>query len=494
LEVDDGPIDYSTFDMPRLACCMALKSASSDPREDRQELITRNGLLSDGTCSWILRNEAFQSWLNSTSSRRLWIPGSPGKGKTVLATVVTEYLETRKDENNFTLLEYYFNNTDTARNNATSILRSLIFLILEQRPKTFKHIPKFDEKLDSVAEWPLKTLCRIFRNMVKDPDIGEMYFILDALDECVDGRDDLISVVRMLGSHSGYPAKNIRILVLSRHHPTSIEMEFSSDPTIKLEDEHAVVEEVKRFISDQIDLQYPTRGLEDTWPSKLKAELLRKAEGTFLWAGFALKELKRVGGNRTKSEKALANIPIGLNAIYERILMQIEDSDRIISESLLECLVIAHRPLTVPELAAALPEVIIASQGLNKYDVLLDHINSCGSILEVIRAPKPRVVKDVRMRRQGKTTQRRKKEAGSQSVNRKRFRGTILDSPWHWMAVRLVHGSAKDYFLNIRSSEKQTRVDLQSFAIDPEQAHMKIIQRCLGYVTYLLIRRRKMIC
>jgi hypothetical protein len=59
---------------------------------------------------WILKNSDFQQWRNDQQSRLLWIKGDPGKGKTMLLC------------------------TDSRINNATALLRGLLYLLVDLAP------------------------------------------------------------------------------------------------------------------------------------------------------------------------------------------------------------------------------------------------------------------------------------------------------------------------------------------------------------------------
>ena len=118
--------------------------------------------------------------------------------------------------------------------------------------------------------------------------------------------------------------------------------------------------------------------------------------------------------------------------------MKIEESDRVTAAQLLECLVVACRPLRIPEIAAKVPIARTPGQGqgLNDVDVVLDYINSCGSILEFKAAPSsPLVWRDTtnakRYRR--KPGRRRVSKMGKPVDLSKAF--TIHDSPMHWTEV-----------------------------------------------------------
>ena len=64
-------------DEAHYACLSAL--FLTNPRDDRETLITTKGPGVDGTCQWIKSHALYDSWLRS-HSQLLWLSGGPGKG------------------------------------------------------------------------------------------------------------------------------------------------------------------------------------------------------------------------------------------------------------------------------------------------------------------------------------------------------------------------------------------------------------------------------
>ena len=79
------------------------------------------------------RNSDFQQWRNDQQSRLLWIKGDPGKGKTMLLCGIVN--ELKKSMAKTDLLSYFFcQATDSRINNATAVLRGLLYLLVDLAP------------------------------------------------------------------------------------------------------------------------------------------------------------------------------------------------------------------------------------------------------------------------------------------------------------------------------------------------------------------------
>ena len=77
----------SREDKSDMLCLQALRL--TNPNDDMACIEdTKGGLLED-LCRWILNNQDFINWKNGDNTRLLWIKGDPGKGKTMLPTLLT---------------------------------------------------------------------------------------------------------------------------------------------------------------------------------------------------------------------------------------------------------------------------------------------------------------------------------------------------------------------------------------------------------------------
>jgi Cdc6-like AAA superfamily ATPase len=100
---------------------------------------TKGGLLED-SYSWILENSEFKKWRNNQLNPLLWIKSDPGKGKTMLLCGIINELSRSLDT---TLLSFFCCQvTDSRINNATAVLRGLIYMLVDQQPSLVLHIQK----------------------------------------------------------------------------------------------------------------------------------------------------------------------------------------------------------------------------------------------------------------------------------------------------------------------------------------------------------------
>jgi NACHT domain len=122
----------------------------TDPRDDRNRIEhAKGGLLNDAFC-WALNNPEFQRWRNDKQSRLLWIKGDAGKGRTMLLIGIINELSQQvarpRQTANVENLSYFLcQATDARLNNATVILRGMIYLLIGQQPFLISHLrEKYD--------------------------------------------------------------------------------------------------------------------------------------------------------------------------------------------------------------------------------------------------------------------------------------------------------------------------------------------------------------
>lgn len=181
-----------------------------------------------------------------------------------------------------------------------------------------------------------------------------MYFVIDALDECEQGLPDLIELI----STSLSLSEKVKWLVSSR--PT---VEFAT-PDIVYSlvelDTQNLRDPVNAYINDKLSAFKGKSGYTKLVLDDVAAEVLKRAENTFLWVWFVFKELGKTnqfGKLLLNGKDALATIkdfPSGLSSLYGRI-MAIIDSGQVgypqYCKNVLVAATLALRPLTLSELA-----------------------------------------------------------------------------------------------------------------------------------------------
>ena len=415
------------------ACLSAL--FLTDPRDDRAKLINTKGARVDGTCQWINTHEFYKSWLRN-DSQLLWLSGGPGKGKTMLSMFLAEELEkSARSSNDKLFLQYFCDNKDEKRNTAVTVLRGLIYQLLQFRQQLFDHIlPTFRTQKGSLLSF--EPLWRIFETMVRDPTLDHTYCVLDGLDECDEA--SLIVLLRRLSVLFSKKTNestlcHFNLLVVSRDHPDCIPELLSSFPRISLDPDADT--EIDKDINLFIKTKAQELSRRKHYPDKLRIHVenvfRHRAQGTFLWIGIVAQVLEDY--KVTEVEKALDLFPPGLDQLYARILLQIDSDRREIAARILRWVVMAVRPLTLPELKTVIETTAERSiVGMDPDQRIRYQVSYCGSLLKI---------------------------KGDE--------------------VGLIHQSAKDYLLRTTSDIDP---ELELFRVKEYVANLEIARRCLDYL------------
>ncbi|KAL2192750.1 NACHT domain-containing protein [Corynascus similis CBS 632.67] len=352
---------------------------TTDPRHDKTRIEeTKGGLLAD-SYRWVLDNTEFRRWRNNEESRLLWINGDPGKGKTMLLCGIINELKSASDSG---LLSFFFcQATDPRINNATAVLRGLIYLLVVQQPALIAHIQKHDaaghQVFTGVNAWV--ALSEIFTDILEDPTLPPTRLIIDALDECTEGLDPLLGLIVQTSSIYS----NVKWIVSGRNWPI-IEKKFNATTQkvrLSLElNEESVSAAVTTYIRSKVDsLAEQNRYNFDTRDA-VERYLAVNAHGTFLWVALVCQELAKTPGWKTR--RKLAMFPPGLNELYKRMIDQIlnfEDTeDTALCKDILATISAVYRPITLDELGT----IVNAIDGVPSDDeALTEIVGLCGSFL-----------------------------------------------------------------------------------------------------------------
>jgi ankyrin repeat protein len=361
----------------------------------------------------------------------LWISGGPGKGKTIMSIFLTQELEKYTERLEDSKLIYLFCSAgDEKRNTGVAVLRGLIHQIIEKRPQLVKHAQPFletPEKQENTLS-SLETLWIIFSRLIADTALGTMFCVLDGVDECDESslRVLLQKVVNLLTLNNSSIAKTFKLVVVSREIHALRGCDCSR---IRLDpDNDAKVDsDIELFVSTRVQELSRIEGFNNDFRSSVQATLLQRAEGTFLWVGFAMYELLQ---KETCSEvlEVLEDLPTGLPAIYNRMLLQIPARHKQVSQAILRWVTFAIRPLDLEKLAAAIG-LQPRHPHLTTEQVARDAVTRCGPLLKT-----------------------------------------------HGQDVSLVHQSVRDYLLR---EEHESNAVLDAFRLQPEPSHLELARKCL---------------
>ncbi|KAH7223029.1 hypothetical protein BKA60DRAFT_668964 [Fusarium oxysporum] len=335
----------------------------------------KGGLLKD-CYSWILYNDNFVQWRDDPEQRLLWIKGDPGKGKTMLlAGLITELEKTSHDG----IFYFFCQAARPSHRTASNVLRGIIWFLVSKRPGLKSYVRReYDQAGSNIFTdhnaW--YALSEILTAILEDKTCADCIIIIDALDECIEGREKLIGYI----SQCSISCK-AKWVISSRNWP---EIESQLDATqsqvrFQLELNHASISNaVLKFVDSKIDRLNSTYDRANR--ARIRKHLLDNANDTFLWVALVCQELGKPGINNYHSSNILKRFPAGLNELYARMICDIKEQDMGWCRAILAVIAVASRPLSLQELAAADKSLI---EWVEDKKTLSSLVTSCGSFLTI---------------------------------------------------------------------------------------------------------------
>lgn len=268
--------------------------------------------------------------------------------------------------------------TDVRINNATAVLRGLIYSLVKKQPSLLAHLKsQYDYTgkalFEDINAW--NALSRIFTDILKDATLPSTYLIIDALDECTTGLPSLLDLIAQVSS--AYP--QIKWIVSSRNWPNIEErLDTTHTAPISLElNEASVSEAVRNFIQHKVHYLAKVKQYSDETRDTICRHLSSNSQGTFLWVALVCQDLDRT--SRRHALKKVEVFPPGLNALYGRMIDQVRNSEDAEScKRILAVMSIVYRPIAFAELASLveLPDDLSGDS-----EALSEIVAICGSFL-----------------------------------------------------------------------------------------------------------------
>ncbi|KAG7430805.1 Vegetative incompatibility protein HET-E-1 [Fusarium oxysporum f. sp. raphani] len=300
----------------------------------------------------------------------------PGKGKTMLlAGLITELDKTSPDG----IFYFFCQAARPSHRTASNVLRGVIWFIVSKRPGLKSYVRReYDQAGSNIFTdhnaW--YALSGILTAILEDKTSADCIIIIDALDECIEGREKLIGYISQCSISC-----NAKWVISSRNWP---EIESQLDATqsqvrLQLELNHASISNaVLKFVDSKIDRLNSTYDRANR--ARIRKHLLDNANDTFLWVALICQELGKPGVNNYHSSKILKRFPAGLNELYARMICDIKEQDMDWCRAILAVIAVALRPLSLQELAAADG---ILTEWVEDKKTLSSLVTSCGSLLTV---------------------------------------------------------------------------------------------------------------
>ncbi|EGN97635.1 hypothetical protein SERLA73DRAFT_30543, partial [Serpula lacrymans var. lacrymans S7.3] len=349
------------------------------PLNFRQTQNNVYGSRRESTGKWVLEDEKFKKW-RSEKEEILWCPGSPGVGKTVLASYIINHLiEHHKNHDvQVPVLFIYCNYKEQAEQTVSNLIAGLLKQLVQDFPLTFQRV---QERHRSDQEQKLTPALRKIHNALKDEinTFSRVFIVVDALDEVANyngSQFELLSKLRSLGSN---------LLVTSRY-IKSIANTIDNDHRMYI---HAQQDDMRKYIEGCILPGIPLHVVVSGDPT-LREEIIlcviKYAGGMFLLCRLFMVSLA-LKATRGDVRIALKDLPKGVKSAYKETVDRICGLDKGLQKIALNAIMLvtyALRPLTVKELQYALA---LLTKGLEiSDDDVVDEaiiVDACSGLLLV---------------------------------------------------------------------------------------------------------------
>ncbi|MCJ1371085.1 hypothetical protein MMC20_002300 [Loxospora ochrophaea] len=315
----------------------------------------------NGTCQWFLQHPNFTAWRDSRKPSLLWVSADPGCGKSVLSKSLID--NELRSTTSRTTCYFFFKDDDVDQQNVETALSALLHQLFSQKKNLIRYA--MQEYRDNGKKLPqlFNKQWDILTAATSDPRAGEVVCILDALDECKNHGEILISALSQFydgfARDDGTKKSWLSFLVTSRPY-YHIERRFrsltSNFPTIRLAGEvetESISKEIDLVIKARVQEIGVNLDLNSTARVSLEEELLKSEHRTYLWLHLVLDVVENsLAYTPRELRKLIGQLPSTVDNAYEAILRGSTDED--LAKKLLHIVVSATRPLTLQEMNVAL--------------------------------------------------------------------------------------------------------------------------------------------
>ncbi|KAI5821056.1 hypothetical protein BZA77DRAFT_272596 [Pyronema omphalodes] len=283
----------------------------------------------EGTGMWLLERDDYKAWISSSVSKLLLLRGTPGAGKTYIASKFIDSL--LSDTKGMKLAYFYCNKAEDNRREPESILRTIIQQLAQSQAEKSKLVtPIVDIYQDRKREGQIASQLSLSESqelLVQLTDIHPRTMIcIDALDEVTaDRRIHLLEALNYVIAKS----RNLVKIFATARQDRDIVMQFEMFPRIELQPNDNV-HDINQFVNTEVQRVIAGgRLLCGEVSADLKAEicqvLCERSKGMFQLAALQITSLCQEF-TEDDVRRSLQTLPDTLTTAYNDIYDTIKKS------------------------------------------------------------------------------------------------------------------------------------------------------------------------
>ena len=268
----------------------------------------------------------------------VWVNGKPGSGKSALMKKTYEQTAalTKSSKKTVVVLNFFFDGQGgPAQSSSTGLFRTLLRQLLMKLPRnhtiTACIMSKYKEmkRMQSEIDWSIDDLKEVFFKVCSLSEPIHIMIFIDALDEMLGTSSDFRDVLNFLDQCARSEGITKVSICFSSRPETQIESWVQHRHCLQYYVQWENELDIKKFVHSRITALQQIRRHE-TALELLAEEIVRRADGVFLWVALVMKEVTEIGASATRAElqNLLRKIPNELSSFYESKIRDIDDKSK----------------------------------------------------------------------------------------------------------------------------------------------------------------------
>jgi len=342
--------------------------------------------------SWIFRKAEFINWLDSQEKEgpnTLWLSGTTGYGKSVLAAYVIEEIQRKFPCG---LVTFFFCKNTNFLRKADHIMKTLVQQIITKSTAAYtlikriwesKGTDEFSESVSEIIEFFTTTVAKALQIVVGS--MKTVFFVIDGIEACP--KDSIEGILTFLKCLQNVPG--IHILVTCQRTPEIMSLFANNVTHLELQGTDNG-DNIMQYVGLQLEANSDLKSRFDYVKIDPFDYFRQNHSGMFLWVSTVLKYLHDVDSDED-FESLLFEVPETMVGLYQAALRRLErdltNNEKLWVKEILSWVVVGIRDLNIRELevGAGLTDQI---RRRKKKKAKLWHIEKtlsrCGSILRVV--------------------------------------------------------------------------------------------------------------
>ena len=343
---------------------------------------------------WVFDHPEFDAWLKATERvKLLWLSGTTGFGKSVLAAYLTEELAKRSSSR----IGYFFCKESVLLQEVHQIVRTFLYQITTQNSEARTLIRGVWQQSESIADLTASVselFAALFLPSLRclSENVEEVFLLIDGLNECPKDRiEKILQFLNLVKSISEEDSQipRLRILLTCQRTP-EISHALQQTPQVALQsidNQENVKEYVVKKMGNLDRNSKLMRGFAMAKEPDPVEYFVNRHNGMFQWVSTMFKCLESMDPEEFE-EFLNSSIPNDIDGLYRRVLKQLEKNletpDLKWVKEVISWTTIATRNLTISELRYATMLSLKARSGHEiELPALEQTLSKCGAFLNV---------------------------------------------------------------------------------------------------------------